>query len=52
MSTLLERALATPEPAADETSERILDASLELVAASGLKHLTMDEAASGRAWGG
>ena len=44
--TLLERALATPAPAGDDPSaERILDASLELVAASGLKHLTMDEAA-------
>ncbi|MDX6585927.1 MAG: hypothetical protein QOI31_400 [Solirubrobacterales bacterium] len=44
--TLLERALATPEPAADKTSERILDAALELVAASGLRNLTMDDAAS------
>ena len=44
--TLLERALATPELAADKTSERILDAALELVAASGLRHLTMDAAAS------
>ena len=33
--TLLERALATPELAGDKISERILDASLELVAASG-----------------
>ena len=44
--TLLERALATPELAADAVSDRILDAALELVAASGLKHLTMDAAAS------
>jgi AcrR family transcriptional regulator len=44
--TLLERALATPEPAADKTSERILDAALGLVAASGLRNLTMDDAAS------
>jgi AcrR family transcriptional regulator len=44
--TLLERALATPEPAADPASERILDAALGLIAASGLKHLTMDAAAS------
>jgi AcrR family transcriptional regulator len=45
-TTLLERALATPELAPDKTSERILDAALELVAASGLRHLTMDAAAS------
>ena len=45
-ATLIERALATPEPAADPMSERILDAALELVAASGLRNLTMDEAAS------
>ncbi len=44
--TLLERALATPELAPDKTSERILDAALELVAASGLRNLTMDDAAS------
>lgn len=44
--TLLERALATPEPPDDAMSERILDAAVELVAASGLRHLTMDEAAS------
>ena len=43
---LIERALATPEPAADETSERILDAALGLVAASGLRNLTMDAAAT------
>ena len=43
---LLERALASPEPATDPASERILDAALELAAASGLRHLTMDAAAS------
>ena len=38
------RALA--EPAADDaTSTRILDAALELAAASGLRHLTMDDVA-------
>ncbi len=44
---LLARAL---EPAAershDPTSERILDAALELAAASGLRHLTMDQVAA------
>lgn len=45
-ATLLERALALPEPAGDPASERILDAALDLVAASGLRNLTMDEAAS------
>jgi TetR/AcrR family transcriptional regulator, repressor for uid operon len=44
--TLIERALAKPEPAADPASERILDAALNLVAASGLRNLTMDAAAS------
>jgi TetR/AcrR family transcriptional repressor of uid operon len=44
--TLLERALATDGIASDPTSERILDAALDLVAASGLRNLTMDEAAS------
>jgi AcrR family transcriptional regulator len=44
--TLIERALAQPEPAADPASERILDAALNLVAASGLRNLTMDAAAS------
>ncbi len=44
--TLLERALAAPQAEGDEVSERILDASLELVAASGLRNLTMDDAAS------
>ena len=33
------------EPPADPTSERILDAALELAAASGLDNLTMDEVA-------
>lgn len=45
-STLLERAFATPEGSGDPTSERILDASVELVAASGLRNLTMDAAAA------
>ena len=44
--TLLERALAAPEAHSDFTSERILDAALELAAASGLRHLTMDDAAA------
>ena len=38
------RALADP-PADDATSTRILDAALELAAASGLRHLTMDDVA-------
>ena len=33
------------EPAEDETSQRVLDAALELAAASGLRHLTMDDVA-------
>ncbi len=45
-TTLLERALATPEPPADAASERILDAALDLVAASGLRSLTMEGAAT------
>ena len=45
-SSLIERALAKPQPAADAASERILDAALDLVAASGLRNLTMDAAAS------
>lgn len=45
-STLLERALASSERAVDATSERILDAALDLVAANGLRNLTMDEAAA------
>lgn len=44
--TLLERAFATAEPPGDSASERILDAALELVAAAGLRHLTMDGAAT------
>jgi AcrR family transcriptional regulator len=44
--SLLQRAIgSTVEPPADETSERILDAALELAAASGLRHLTMDDVA-------
>jgi len=45
-TTLIERALATPEPPADAASERILDAALKLVAASGLRGLTMEGAAT------
>ena len=33
------------EPPADQLSERILDAALELSAASGVRHLTMDDVA-------
>lgn len=45
-ATLLRRALdSTAEPPDDESSERILDAALELSAASGIRHLTMDEVA-------
>jgi AcrR family transcriptional regulator len=47
-ATLIERALgaaAAAPPAADRMSERILDAALELVAASGLRRLTMDDIA-------
>ena len=40
----LERALGDA-PAEDATSTRILDATLELAAASGLRHLTMDDVA-------
>lgn len=40
----LRRALAD-EPAEDPASTRILDATLELAAASGLRHLTMDDVA-------
>jgi AcrR family transcriptional regulator len=44
---LLERALETAaEPLDDTMSERILDAALELAAASGFRHLTMDEVAA------
>ena len=45
-STLLERALANGEPPGDPASERILDAALDLVAASGLRNLTMEGAAT------
>src|SRR3954447_21914152 len=45
-TTLLRRALeSTSEPPDDELSERILDAALELCAASGVRNLTMDETA-------
>jgi TetR/AcrR family transcriptional regulator, repressor for uid operon len=44
--SLLQRAIgSTVEPPDDAASERILDAALELAAASGLRHLTMDEVA-------
>jgi len=44
--TFLQRALASSvEPPADELSERILDAAVEIWAASGVKSLTMDEVA-------
>jgi AcrR family transcriptional regulator len=36
----------TVEPPADATSERILDAALDLCAASGIRHLTMDDVAA------
>ncbi len=43
---LLARALAPDEqPVGDPVSERILDAALVLAAASGLRHLTMDDVA-------
>src|SRR3954451_24868745 len=45
-TALLERALDPAiQPPDDEMSERILDAALALAAASGLKHLTMDDVA-------
>ncbi|MDQ3571322.1 MAG: TetR/AcrR family transcriptional regulator [Actinomycetota bacterium] len=45
-ATLLERAfVAAAEPPSDATSARILDAARDLVAASGLKALTMDDVA-------
>ena len=46
--SILRRALAAAgtEVPADATSERILDAALELVGASGLRHLTMDDVAA------
>jgi TetR/AcrR family transcriptional repressor of uid operon len=34
------------QPADDALSQRILDAALELAAASGLRHLTMDDVAT------
>src|SRR5919198_5048128 len=44
--TLLTRALdADVEPPDDAVSERILDAALSLAAASGIRHLTMDDVA-------
>jgi TetR/AcrR family transcriptional regulator, repressor for uid operon len=44
--SLLQRAIgSTVEPPDDATSNRILDAALEVAAASGLRHLTMDEVA-------
>lgn len=45
-SSLLERALATEALPSDPASERILDAALDLVAASGLRNLTMEAAAA------
>jgi len=45
-ATLLSRALdPLVEPPDDATSERILDAALALAAASGIRHLTMDDVA-------
>lgn len=45
-ASLLQRALASSvEPPDDPLSERILDAALEISAASGVRHLTMDEVA-------
>lgn len=45
-AALLARALdAEASPPADETSRRILDGALEAAAASGIKHLTIDEVA-------
>jgi AcrR family transcriptional regulator len=44
--TLLARALdPNVEPPSDRVSERILDAALALAAASGIRHLTMDDVA-------
>jgi AcrR family transcriptional regulator len=37
---------ASPETVDDATGERILDAALDLAAASGLRHLTMDDVAA------
>jgi AcrR family transcriptional regulator len=45
-TSLLRRALdSSVEPPDDPTSERILDAALELCAESGVRHLTMDDTA-------
>jgi AcrR family transcriptional regulator len=45
-ASLLSQALdSTVEPPADALSGRILDAALELAAASGIRHLTMDDVA-------
>jgi AcrR family transcriptional regulator len=45
-ASLLTRALDPAlEPPADDTSERILDAALDLAAASGVRHLTVDDVA-------
>jgi len=45
-TSLLRRALdSSVEPPSDPTSERILDAALELCAESGVRHLTMDDTA-------
>lgn len=41
----LQRALADAPAGEDDTSTRILDATLDLVAASGARHLTMDDVA-------
>ncbi len=46
-ASLLERAfVATTQPPDDATSGRVLDAALDLVAASGLRSLTMDDVAA------
>ena len=45
-ATLLARALEpVPEAPSDATRERILDAALDAAAASGIKHLTLDDVA-------
>lgn len=47
MTSLLVRALdPSVEPPSDDVSGRILDAALELAAASGIRNLTMDDVAS------
>lgn len=44
---LFERALGSATPAADDpVAEQVLDAALEVAAASGLRHLTMDDVAA------